>query len=354
MPYVGDTPRLERYSFGATLYTQAQSNLYPVYAASGSLTAPPPIIATPSPGATPVAGGTVPVQLIPNANLVSGVTSNYGTKATGVSVSLGRRLSDYITASGQIQVARLGTDVSVPDPYFLSGTQPNSFLNPATNSLLGSTLPGSTLGITASSIANTANGKGFNLRSLVLGLQGDTEDDVNSPREGYKAAFSEELSPSVLGSNFSYTISTVDVAKFFPVLHSASLGFHVVGGETTGAVPPNKLFVLSDQQLRGYNSVFYGTEELLLQSELRVPLVPDKKFGLAFFGDFGDLRIRGAQPIFDSFGNLVEDYNQWIYHGDAGVGLRFDLPQLGFRSIRLDFAKSAIGTHTSFGIGQSF
>jgi outer membrane translocation and assembly module TamA len=51
---------------------------------------------------------------------------------------------------------------------------------------------------------------------------------------------------------------------------------------------------------------------------------------------------------------VVVNYNDWLYRSDAGVGLRFDIPQLGFKSIRLDFAKGAAGTHTSFGIGQSF
>jgi hypothetical protein len=58
--------------------------------------------------------------------------------------------------------------------------------------------------------------------------------------------------------------------------------------------------------------------------------------------------------LLDSFGDQIADYNQWYYHGDVGAGVRFDIPQLGFRSIRLDFAKGAVGTHTSFGIGQSF
>jgi hypothetical protein len=138
------------------------------------------------------------------------------------------------------------------------------------------------------------------------------------------------------------------------VLKSSTLGFHAVIGDTTGAVPPSKLFVLSDQQLRGYSEVFYGTQEILVQSELRYPLTQDRSFNLAFFGDYGSLRIRGAEPILDQFGNVVVDYNKWLYHGDVGVGIRFDVKQLNFRSIRLDFARGKGTTHTSFGIGQSF
>jgi outer membrane translocation and assembly module TamA len=48
------------------------------------------------------------------------------------------------------------------------------------------------------------------------------------------------------------------------------------------------------------------------------------------------------------------DLNRYTFHSDIGVGLRFDVPQLGLHTIRLDFAKGSQGTHTSFGIGQSF
>ena len=48
------------------------------------------------------------------------------------------------------------------------------------------------------------------------------------------------------------------------------------------------------------------------------------------------------------------NYAQFTFHSDLGLGLRFDVPQLGLRTIRLDFAKGSQGTHTAFGIGQSF
>jgi len=353
VPYAGDSPRAQKYSFGGTIYTQAQVNLYPIYALSGALLEQPPVIGTPGPTSSGSPAGTIPVTLVPNDTPVNGVVSNYRTKSTGISLNGGRRLSDYVTATLGIGVARLGNDVDVPVPYFVSGSTPGSFTNP-TNSIFGASQFGNTLGITASSIANTANGAEYNLHSVTLGLQDLTLDDVFNPRVGIKTSLSEEVSEKGLGSDFGYTITTFDGARFFPVLRAATLGFHAVVGDTTGAIPANKLFVLSDQQLRGYNSVFYGTEELLLQTELRVPLTSDKHFWVAAFGDYGTLRIRGAVPTFDSFGNLVTNYDNWIYHSDAGVGLRFDVPQLGFRSIRLDFAKGATGTHTSFGIGQSF
>jgi len=359
VPYLGHTPRSQKYSLATTIFTQNLNNFYQVYGAStAQAVSPNPIVSTPSPGGssggtTSGVAGTIPVVLTPNSDVLSGVAANYANRANGISLNLGRRLSDYVTVTGGVNVQRLATSVDLPLPYFLAGQ--TTLLNaPIQSSPFGQTVTGSTLGITATSIANTASGQAFNLRSVSLGLQNDTRDDVFNPRRGNNVSLTEEVSTHALGSQFTYTVTTFDGSKFFPVLKNSTLGFHALVGATTGAVPPNKLFVFSDQQLRGYSQVFYGTEALLLQSELRLPVSPDRSFNLALFADYGSLRIRGADPILDTFGNIVVDYNKWLYHGDIGAGLRFDVKQLGFRSIRLDFAHGKGSNHTSFGIGQSF
>ncbi len=358
-PYLGNTRKSQLYSLATSVFTSAQSNYYQVYQASsvGNIGGTPIISAPPGSGSgsgtTTTTNVGIPVILTPNANALSGVAALYGNRADGLTASLGRRLSDTVTTSVGVTVERLGTDVTLPSGYFLSGTE--SLLNsPIVSSSFGSQQNGNTLGINASSIADTSNGAGYNLHSVTLGIADDTRDDVFNPRRGINTNLTEELSGKALGSQFAYTITTFDGAKFFPVLKNATLGFHALAGETTGAVPPSKLFVLTDQQLRGYSEVFYGTQELLLQSELRVPVSPDRKFNIALFYDYGGQRIRGAAPILDQFGDVVVDYNKFLYRADAGVGLRFDIPQLGFKSIRLDFARGAAGAHTSFGIGQSF
>ncbi len=355
-PYLGNTPKSQLYSLGASIFTSAQSNYYQVYQASsvGNLGGNP-VISVPGKGGSSGGSGTgfVPVILTPNANVISGVAALYGNRADGLTVNLGRRLNDTVTTSVGVTVERLGTDVTLPSGYYLSGTE--QLLNsPITSSPFGTEQNGNTLGINAPSIADTSNGAGYNLHSITLGIADDTRDDVFNPRRGFTTNLTEEVSGKELGSQFKYTITTFDGAKFFPVLKNATLGFHALLGDATGAIPPSKLFVLTDQQLRGYSEVFYGTEEALLQSELRVPISPDRKFNIALFYDYGGQRIRGAAPILDQFGNVVVDYNKFLYRSDAGIGLRFDIPQLGFKSIRLDFARGKSGAHTSFGIGQSF
>jgi outer membrane protein assembly factor BamA len=355
-PYLGNTPKSQLYSLGASVFTSAQKNYYQVYQASSvGNVGGNPVITTPG-GAgsgSSSSSGYIPVILTPNSNVLSGVAALYGNRADGFTFNLGRRLNDTVTASVGLTVERLGTDVTLPTGYYLAGTE--QLLNsPITSSPFGTEENGNTLGINAPSIADTSNGAGYNLHSVTLGIANDTRDDVFNPRRGFTTNLSEELSGKAIGSQFGYTITTFDGAKFFPVLKNATLGFHALLGDATGAIPPSKLFVLTDQQLRGYSEVFYGTEEALLQGELRVPVSPDRKFNVAFFYDYGGQRIRGAAPILDQFGNVVVDYNKFLYRSDAGVGLRFDIPQLGFKSIRLDFARGKAGAHTSFGIGQSF
>jgi hypothetical protein len=115
------------------------------------------------------------------------------------------------------------------------------------------------------------------------------------------------------------------------------------------------LYTFSDQQLRGYDQVFYATDALLGQIELRQPLTADRRLTVVAFGDQLAYRIRGAYPLLDPYTNRIIGYpGNWADRGDYGLGFRFDVPQLGLRTVRIDFAKGSNGTHTSFGIGQSF
>jgi hypothetical protein len=101
--------------------------------------------------------------------------------------------------------------------------------------------------------------------------------------------------------------------------------------------------------------VFYGTDAVLGQAEFRQPLTPDRKLTAVLFVDGLRFRIRGAYPLIDPYTNRISGYpGDWAGVSDGGIGLRFDVPQLGLRTVRIDFAKGANGGHMSFGIGQAF
>lgn len=351
IPYVGNTPQSQKYSFAGTISSNSYRYFYPVYTtAVGAL-------ATPGPNQTPQP---IPVTLLPssNAQLLSGVVSTSQAKSTGIQLVVGRRLTDYFQASLGIAAANEINSTTVPSPYFFQSSQPNIVVGPTPGPLNNLNANSGSFGITASSVANINTGVPYRLNQLTFGfatIPATTLDDIFNPRYGQTISLQEQLSSPSIGSNFSFTQTTLDVAKFLPILKDATLALHGQLRGSTGVIPPSNLFTFSDQNLRGYNSVFYGTDTVLGQIELRKPLTPDRKFSLALFVDEGGFRVRGAQPLLDPYTNRIIGFpGNWAYRGDYGIGLRFDVPQLNLHTIRIDFAKGANGTHTSFGIGQSF
>ncbi|HTC31179.1 MAG TPA: POTRA domain-containing protein [Candidatus Acidoferrum sp.] len=351
IPYLGDSPKAEKYSLSASIFSIKQTYYYPVYSVTSNTVAPAPIVGGTSPP--------IPVTLYENSNaaLISGVVSTSASSQQGFNFSLGRRLSDYITASLTPQVSTVKYSTTVPSPYYFSGSQPNVLVGPTPNPLESNETVNGSFGISASSIANVNTGLPYQLNTLTFGLGTSpiTVDDPYNPRHGWNASFSEQVSSPSFDSSFDFTETSFNVARFLPVLRSATFAIHGLYEFSTGVIPPNNLFTFSDQQVRGYDTVFYGTDAFLGQVELRQPLTADRKLSVVGFVDELDYRIRGAYPELDPYTNRVIGYPaDWSLRGDLGVGLRFDVPQLGLHTIRIDFAKGADGTHTSFGIGQSF
>ncbi len=353
VPYVGKTEQSQRYSFGGTIFTNSQTNYYPVYV----VPTPAPVAGAPAPAANaPTEVSIVPVNGT-TASQVGGVAATYQARSTGINLSTGRRLSDVFRTSLGVNISSVASQAQVPSPYYFGTSNDASLVGSAcvsgTSLLSSSCQDTSALGIAAPSLAVTQAGKSYALHSVSLGFGVDNRDDVFNPRRGTNLTFSDEISTKAIGSAFQYSQYVLDVAKFFPTFKNATFGVHFRGGTSTGAIPTNKIFTFSDQDLRGYTDVFYGTDEALFQSELRVPLTSDRKFAVVGFAETGGTRIRGASAGIDTNGNIV-NYALFSFHSDLGLGLRFDVPQLGLRTIRLDFAKGSQGTHTAFGIGQSF
>jgi outer membrane protein assembly factor BamA len=347
IPYLSNTPQGEKYTAGAQIFSNHTTYYYPIYAISGSGVGVKSSVPVP-----------IPVTLYSgnSSTLVSSADATSVSSANGASANIGRRLSDYTILSFSVSGQRIRYNTTVPSPYYFQGNQPNIFVGPTPSPI--SSTPynyGGSFGISASSIANVNTGAPYNLAQTGLSLQTITLDDPFNPRTGIKALLNYNVSAPAIGSNFEFTETTLDLAKFFPVLKDATLGVHGAAYDSTGVIPPSSLFTFSDQQMRGYNTVFYATNAYLGQIELRQPVALDRRITLAVFVDELDYHIRGAYPLLDPYTNRVTGYPaDWALYGDAGFGIRFDVPQLGLRTVRIDFAKGVNGTHTSFGIGQSF
>src|SRR5579863_2739961 len=346
VPYLGDTPQAEKYTAGGSIFTNHSTYYYPVYSIAGS-----------GSSVSSSSNVPVPVTLYPSSSSqqLSNIVATSTSSANGATGNIGRRLSDYTILSLSVTGEKIKYDTTVPSPYYFQGNQPNIFIGPTPSPINSQQNYGGSFGIAASSIANVNTGAPYNLVTSGLSLQTITLDDPFNPREGLKAVLSTTFSAPAIGSNFSFTQSTVDLARFFPVLRDATIGVHGVGYFSTGVIPPSSLFTFSDQQMRGYNQVFYATNAYLGQIELRQPVALDRRITLAVFVEEHDYHIRGAYPLLDPYTNRITGYPaDWALYGDAGFGIRFDVPQLGLRTVRIDFAKGVNGTHTSFGIGQSF
>jgi outer membrane protein assembly factor BamA len=377
IPYLGKSEKSQRYSLGMTLFTQQTTNFYPVYANCGGPLAGGTIVGSgpqpsPAPTAAPTAvpsacpsSGPLPVSIIPvdqlNPQLVSGVVSTYKSRNTGLSATVGRRLTDVYRVSLGTNIQSVAANALLPAGYFFPQSQ-NVVQNPncsASSTGLGGLVGGSNCntlnnayGVNAPSIAQINSNQPYKVRSLILGLGADSRDDVFNPRHGINATFSDEISSRGFGSDFTYQLATLDGARFFPIGKNKTFALHGRAGLSSGAIPTNKLFIFSDQDLRGYSDPFYGTDQLLGQAELRIPLTPDRKFSVVTFAESGGVRIRGGTVR--GLNGSTTNLSNFVFHSDVGVGLRFDVPQLGLHTLRLDFAKGSQGTHTSFGIGQSF
>ena len=350
IPYLGDSPKQERYSLTGNIFDNQSTYYYPVYSV-GTATSTGPIGTT-----NPL----IPVTLYPNttSSEIGGVVATSQSNAVGASIGLGRRLSDYFTASIQPTIEQVKYSTTVPTPYYFEGSVAQPFAEATPNPFSSTIATNGSFGISATSIANVNTGLPYQLNLLTFGLGTSpiTTDDPFNPRRGWNASFAETVSSTgFLRSSFDYTKTILNISRFFPVLRSATLAFHLNPQITSGVLPPSELYTFSDQQVRGYNTVFYATDALLGQAEFRQPLTSDRKITAVAFIDELDYRIRGAYPITDPYtGRTIGLPGDYTFVGDYGVGLRFDIPALGLRTVRIDFAKGAQGTHTSFGIGQSF
>ncbi|HVA37565.1 MAG TPA: POTRA domain-containing protein [Candidatus Dormibacteraeota bacterium] len=353
VPYLGNTPKLEKYSFGASVFNNVSSYLYPVYSVANP--APNPAgTPLPTPTATPVSI----YQQTTGQTALSGPLANYDSRSAGVTLSMGRRFSDYVRGSLGVNVQRVFESFTAPAGYVLINN-PTVLNLPTQNGITGQLLPGSTATVqsiytnTIPSIASVSGTTPYSLRSVVLGMVQDTRDDVFNPRRGWDNTVSYEISNKALGSDFDYTKTILDLKKFWPVLKASTFGIHGEYGTSTGAIPPSAVYTLGEQELSGYTDVFYGTDMILGQAELRFPISHERKVQGAIFAETGGTRLRGAEQY---SGNLLvpSPLANYQFHSDVGFGVRFDLPQLGLHTIRLDFAVGQNGGHVSFAIGQKF
>jgi len=333
------------------VYKEAGNNPFYSLSPTGTTvnTVQPPVFSTPAPGS----GSTVCVS---GSTPCSSQFANFSSRQAGVSISTGHRVAEWTRLNYGLTASKLSqsfTAVGFPQLLLdVSGTTVN---------------PGRT-----GSSANVAGTQ--TLRSLNASLVRDDRDDVVNPRFGGTSSAYDEVAGTFLGSDYRYNKPIADFTRFYPVKRHSTLGFHLNIGWSSGTLPYNDLYSMSDQQLRATKYVYYGNRQILGQIELRVPVTADRKLQMVFFGDAGDAPyVRGVvgplpgptptppsgphapfvpaplPPV--TYSNLP-----FSIKSDLGFGIRLTTPLLP-QQVRIDLGfgtRGISGSHISFGFGQSF
>jgi Tol biopolymer transport system component len=130
----------------------------------------------------------------------------------------------------------------------------------------------------------------------------------------------------------------LDFRKYLRLAKHSCYAFRFMGFTSAGK-EPQRLYLGGSWTLRGYSRrAFYGRNLVLVNNELRFPLIDNLLIGFPF-GRIGFQAIRGA--AFFDIGNAWDDYTDETddLHTSFGLGARVSLGY--FMVLRFDFAKTS-------------
>ena len=212
------------------------------------------------------------------------------------------------------------------------------------------------------------SGKTF---SVTGRFQRSTLDEYLSYPKGDVMSINVEQALDFLGSDWNFTKYWFEARYYTPVtrigeVFDIELGTRdtpvlfaarVRAGFSSGDIPfMDQYFIGGDRDLRGYEEdEFYGTEMLLANFELRIPI--EEAFGLVFFYDAGNA-WGDSDPFIDYLYKTVghgakrsSSFDLSDLHDSYGIGVRVRTP-LG--NLRIDLAEGEYETYTHFGFGELF
>ncbi|MGB2697310.1 MAG: BamA/TamA family outer membrane protein, partial [Candidatus Zixiibacteriota bacterium] len=130
----------------------------------------------------------------------------------------------------------------------------------------------------------------------------------------------------------------MDFRKYLRLAKHSCYAFRFMGFTSAGK-EPQRLYLGGSWTLRGYSRrAFYGRNLILVNNELRFPLINNLLIGFPF-GRVGFQAIRGA--VFFDVGNAWDEYTDQTdnLHTSFGVGARVSLGY--FMVLRFDFVKTS-------------
>jgi outer membrane protein assembly factor BamA len=183
-------------------------------------------------------------------------------------------------------------------------------------------------------------------RVVGLGLRvtRDTRDNLVYPRSGSFHQFGGSWYSSDLGSSYDYGSFSLDLRKYLSVVGTHVVAFRGLAMASVSQPPFDLMPQLGgDVLLRGYFGGRYRDRQLLaFQGEYRTPIW--WRVGLVGFA--------GAGQVADSWRELALGE----FHGNAGVGVRFQLSRTEGLNIRADYGWGFDAGTTGFylSVGEAF
>jgi outer membrane protein assembly factor BamA len=219
---------------------------------------------------------------------------SYAPETIGFGISVQRKLVGSVFAGLQYRVEKTR----------IESIEPGGLLD-------GAVIPGRDGGV--------ISGLGFT-------ISWDSRDNVFFPRKGYYFRFVADYYTSVLGSDYHFTSTRLDLRRYIPVFSTHVLALQAYIGNMGGSPPFYELSMLGGASLlRGNYTGQYRDKALgAVQMEYRMPLW--WRFGVVAFAGLGDVApdLRRIE-----FNNLKYS---------LGAGLRYKLDAREGTNLRLDFA----------------
>jgi len=163
-------------------------------------------------------------------------------------------------------------------------------------------------------------------------LSWDTRNSAYSPTKGVFAEMQYCWFDRFIGSQFNFTILSIDFRKFFTLSEKSVLAFQGIAGLSSGNTPFRKLEELGgSDMMRGYYAGRY-TDKCLMAYQAEYRRLLFWRIGMVAFGSTGEVAPDPGHFGLDGF------------HYAYGGGLRFTLSKAEKLNLRVDYG---VGRHSN-------
>lgn len=192
-------------------------------------------------------------------------------------------------------------------------------------------------------IQNVTGRYGGKISGAVLLISWDSRNHAFSPSRGLNVQYSVGYYRDFIGSDFNFTIRSLDVRKFFSLKKERVLAFQFHLVSTIGNTPIRDMATIgSAAYMRGYYDGRYTDYNMIsLQTEYRFPVY--RRWGIVAFAGLGRVAPTAGELFIPE--NLKPS---------AGLGIRFALRPKEKLNLRVDagFGQRSQGTYLN--IGEAF